>query len=393
MVTEALEAQTRKRREDAGRVVTVFTMKPSVSKLCHFASPPRQCRAVASHIFTVALRGPRSSSCPRARRPGGTKASSSSVVPWKGSEGLNHREYLRDRPLHKPVMVEEVLRSLKVEGKGGLFVDGTVGSGGHARAILERGGPSTRLLAIDRDPEALRRASIALKDFSSKVILRKGSYVQVPDFLGDLGTPLAQGVLMDLGASYEQLTSSSRGFSFRGSGPLDMRYDPSDTSLTAAEILNRWSERELKELFKEKGEEPWASRIARAIVRARPIRDTEHLVKVVISAVPLKKGRIHPATRVFQALRIEVNQELVHLEKALRTIPRCLQKGGRLCVITYHSLEDRVVKREFRERTKESSEFRILTPKPIRPGAEEVAANPSARSAKMRVLERVEEGP
>jgi len=285
-------------------------------------------------------------------------------------------------------MVEEVVEALDAGPRGGVFVDGTVGSGGHARAILERASPAGRLIGIDKDPEALARAKENLACFGDRVLLRRGSYVDLLRILGELGLARVRGVLLDLGASYEQLTSAQRGFSLMGCGPLDMRFDP-DSPLTAHQIVNYWSERDLRELFRSKGEEPWAGRIARAIVRNRPLQTTTQLAELVARTVPGRKSRIHPATRVFQALRMEVNQELPNISRGVEEAVECLEPGARLCVITYHSLEDRLIKALMRGKAALGDRFRVLTRKPTRPAPQEVARNPSARSAKLRVLERL----
>jgi len=290
---------------------------------------------------------------------------------------------------HQPVMVEEVLAGLHVHPDG-FYVDGTIGGGGHARAILERSAPSGQVLGIDWDPEGLERARRNLSSFGERILLHEGDYGDIQEILAQRGIKGVQGILLDLGASHEQLTSGERGFSIRAPGPLDMRFSPR-SAVTAQEILNHRSERDLQELFLTKGEERWAGRIARAIVRSRPLGDAQHLAQLVARVVPGERGRIHPATRVFQALRMEVNQELCNIERGVEGGAACLEVVGRLCVITYHSLEDRVVKRLFREHPASEGEkaFGILTPKPIRPSADEVRANPSARSAKLRILERV----
>ncbi len=289
---------------------------------------------------------------------------------------------------HIPVMAEEVVRALNAGPEGGVFLDGTVGSGGHARLILERTSPYGRLIGIDRDPEALDRARKNLSCFGDRVILRRGNYADVGRILGEVGLFWVKGVLLDLGASYEQLTSAPRGFSLKGCGPLDMRFDP-DSPVTAHQIVNFWSEAELRDLLRGKGEEPFAGRIARAIVRARPIQTTQQLAQLVARTVPARRSRIHPATRVFQALRMEVNQELSNISRGVEAAAQCLEPGGRLCVITYHSLEDRLVKSLMRVKAASKERFGLPVRKPILPSPQEVAQNPRARSAKLRVLERL----
>ncbi|MEJ5374996.1 MAG: 16S rRNA (cytosine(1402)-N(4))-methyltransferase RsmH [bacterium] len=312
------------------------------------------------------------------------------VVKPRGLGGQSQSPAGNPGQLHVPVMAEEVARALNVGPQGGVFVDGTVGSGGHARIILERSSPSGQLIGIDKDPEALARAKQNLSCFKERVVLQRGNYADVRQILNEAGFLEVKGILLDLGASYEQLTSATRGFSFRGCGPLDMRFDPDDP-ITAHQIVNFWSENELRDLFRSKAQEPWAGRIARAIVRARPIQTTSQLAELVSRAVPPRSTRIHPATRVFQALRMEVNQELSNIARGLEAATRCLEPGGRLCVITYHSLEDKLVKSMMRDKASLQSPFRVITRKPMTPSAEEVKRNPSARSAKLRVLERTQE--
>ncbi len=283
---------------------------------------------------------------------------------------------------HVPVMLEEVLHYLDPQ-PGQVIVDGTVGGGGHARAILERILPGGTLIGVDRDPFMLERARQALP--ADRVILVHGRFDQLREILDDLGIACVDGVLLDLGVSSDQLADPERGFSFRSSAPLDMRMDPTQAGLTAAEIVNRASESELVQILRTYGEERFARRIARAIVQARrraPLRTAKELAQVVADAVPpnYERGRIHPATRTFQALRIVVNDELNALARFFQMVPRCLKPGGRAVVISFHSLEDRVVKHAFANREL----WDRLTKKPVRPSSEEVAQNPRARSARLR---------
>jgi 16S rRNA (cytosine1402-N4)-methyltransferase len=289
-------------------------------------------------------------------------------------------------------MLKDVLDGLAVR-PGGFYVDGTIGGGGHTRGILEHSDPDGRVLGIDWDPGSLERARVNLESFGDRLLLQEGNYGDLPEILTGQGLGPVDGILLDLGASYEQLTSSEGGFSIRTSGPLDMRFSPR-TRTNAGAVLNHRSEGELREIFRVKGEERWAGRIARAIVRSRPLSTTDELARVVARAVPGRRGRIHPATRVFQALRMEVNQELENIQRGIQRGAGCLTRKGRLCVITYHSLEDRLVKGLFRGKdTLDAAErFRVLTRKPVRPSAEEIRINPSARSAKLRILERMQEG-
>jgi|UniRef100_A0A7V3YG49 16S rRNA (cytosine1402-N4)-methyltransferase len=284
---------------------------------------------------------------------------------------------------HEPVMVEEVCYFL-LRGEG-VYVDATVGGGGHARAILERLGPSSMLVGIDRDEEALDVARKTLAPFASRVRLVHERFSRLRDVLALFGLRRVRGILFDLGVSSWQLERGERGFSFRREGPLDMRMDTS-WGKTAFDLLHTLSEDELAELFFRFGEEQYARRIARAIVRYRkkkPITTTTELSELVARVAP--RRRIHPATRVFLALRIVVNDELGELERALVQLPELLEEGGRVVVLSYHSLEDRLVKRHFRQ----SSSLQEVTKKPVFPSPEEVRRNPRARSARLRAAEKV----
>ena len=267
-----------------------------------------------------------------------------------------------------------------------MYVDATVGAGGHAVEIAKRL-TTGRLVGIDRDPRALDAARERLKPYERQVILVHANFSRIEEIARGLKLPPADGVLADLGVSSLQLDSPERGFSFRWAGPLDMRMDADEQS-TAAEIVNYWPEKDLADLLYRYGDERDSRRTARTIVRARPLRDTEHLATVVAGARQ-KRGRqkLHPATKTFLALRIAVNRELEELEQFLTRTPATLSSSGRWVVLSYHSLEDRLVKREFQRLAREGV-LKILTKKPIQPGAEEIRANPRARSAKMRVAER-----
>ena len=303
---------------------------------------------------------------------------------------------------HIPVLYHEALDALRLH-PGGRWVDGTVGAGGHAAGILERSAPDGLLLGLDRDPQALQLAARRLLVFGQRAILRRGSFAQLGEHLAALGWPAVDGVLLDLGLSSMQLQDPGRGFSFQRDAPLDMRFDPGQM-LTAADLVNDLPEAELADLIRRYGEEPRARRIARAIVAERPIRGTQHLAQVVARAAGRGAGRIHPATRTFQALRIVVNDELGGLERGLEQALQALAPGGRLVVIAFHSLEDRIVKRFMRRESQDCicppeqpactcghrRALRLVTRKPIRPGPQEVARNPRARSARMRVAERLE---
>lgn len=293
---------------------------------------------------------------------------------------------------HTPVLLEEVIELLRC-GPGGIFIDATVGEGGHAAAILERTGPAGLLVGIDQDPEAIRAAAEKLAPFGTRVKLYEASFRR----LGELVTEFAgkvDGVLFDLGVSSRQLDQVERGFTYQEDAPLDMRMSPA-LRLTAADLVNNLPERELANIIYRYGEERWGSRIARFIVEARrrrPISSTAELVEIIKAAIPAGARRTgpHPAKRTFQALRIAVNDELGALKEGLGQAVAVLRPGGRLAVISFHSLEDRLVKETFRELgEKGSGQLRTVTKKPVLPRAEEIAANPRARSAKLRVVEKV----
>ncbi len=268
------------------------------------------------------------------------------------------------------------------------MIDGTVGMGGHAEALLRDAGEDVRLLGLDVDPEALRRAADRLAPFGNRVTLERASFRDLGEVAGRHGIEHASAVLLDLGVSSYQLDESARGFSFQREEPLDMRLDPTGGE-TAADVMNRRSEAELAELIAEYGDERHARRIARAIVRRRPLATTGELVAAVRGAVPRAAWprRTHVATRTFQALRMAVNDEPGALRAALPQAADRLRAGGRLGVISFHSGEDRIVKHTFRELA--SAGFAEREPSPLTPGDDEVRANPRARSAKLRVLERL----
>jgi len=266
-------------------------------------------------------------------------------------------------------------------------VDATLGTGGHAIEIARRL-KTGRLIGLDRDAQALDIARERLKEYERQVILVHAKFSRIVEVTRGMKIPGADGILADLGVSSLQLDSAERGFSFRAAGPLDMRMD-SDESETAEEIVNSWPEQQLADLLYRYGEERNSRRIARAIVRARPIRDTERLATVVAGAQQARgRQRLHPATKTFLALRIAVNREMEELEQFLDRAPATLAWGGRWLVLSYHSLEDRLVKRAFR-RLAQQGVVKVLTKKVVRPTAQEMLRNPRARSAKLRVAEKV----
>ncbi len=302
---------------------------------------------------------------------------------------------------HRPVLAAEAAELL-VAAPQGVYVDATLGGGGHARQILARLGTAGRLVGVDRDPEALEACRELRHD--PRVTLAHGRFGALRTVLEHLGIGPVQGILVDLGMSSHQVDRPERGFSFLHDGPLDMRMDPRERT-SAADLVNRLDERELARILREYGEEPRARRVAAAIVRARKrgaIRTTGQLARVVEEALGRRGGR-HPATRTFQALRIAVNRELEELDALLRDLPGLLVPGGRVVAIAYHSLEDRRVKRAFRDaepRCRCPAQalrcacgrpgwLRVLTRKAVRPSREEVAANPRARSARLRAAERL----
>ena len=306
---------------------------------------------------------------------------------------------------HRPVLLDECLRALQIRPDG-IYVDGTLGRAGHSREIAKRL-RTGRLIAIDRDQAALDAARERLRGYLDRVTLVHGNFRQLPELLYTLNVPAVDGILLDLGVSSPQLDDPERGFSYQKDAPLDMRMDRSQ-SLTAADIVNQWPEEELREILRGWGEERYAARIASAIVRRRsqsPIETTGQLVEVIRRAMPAAalREKQHPAKRSFQALRIAVNDELSALSDAVSEAIALLNPGGRLCVISFHSLEDRIVKREFARAAKGCTcppEFPVcvcgkkpqvvLRPrKPILPGREELDENPRARSARLRIAEKL----
>ncbi|HET7010111.1 MAG TPA: 16S rRNA (cytosine(1402)-N(4))-methyltransferase RsmH [Anaerolineales bacterium] len=306
-----------------------------------------------------------------------------------------------DAGRHTPVLYQQALTALRPRA-GGRYIDGTLGAGGHAAGLLRASSPDGELLGIDRDPAALEAAGNALAEFTGRVHLRRASFADLQPATRRQGWDEVDGILLDLGLSSLQLADSGRGFSFQREGPLDMRFDPAQ-ELTADDIVNRWDEAELAAVLKDYGEEPHARRLARAIVAARPMRTTVDLAQAVVRAGGGRRSHVHPATRVFQALRIAVNGELEALESALPQAVSVLAQEGRLAVISFHSLEDRLVKRFFQRESRDCicppeqpvctcghrATLAAITRRPIRPEPEEVRRNPRARSARMRVAERL----
>lgn len=294
---------------------------------------------------------------------------------------------------HVPVLVAEVLSYLHFRPDG-IYVDATVGSGGHARWILEKSAPAGKVIGLDCDSAAIARARQNLESFGERFIPIRKNFRDLKEVLHSLSIPAVDGILADLGVSSEQLDDPERGISFRWEAPLDMRLDP-EGPLTAGELIRRLAAEEMEKILREFGEERLAGRIAKAIVRerrVRPLQTTGDLLRVIQGTIPRYRTRIHPATRTFQALRLAVNEELTSLEIFLRECPDLLKPGGRLGVISFHSLEDRIVKEHFRKWGKrgkgETPLFRILTPKPVVPSPEEIRSNPRARSAKFRAVEK-----
>jgi 16S rRNA (cytosine1402-N4)-methyltransferase len=288
-------------------------------------------------------------------------------------------------------MLGEVLEWLRIKPEG-IYIDATLGAGGHSEAIAERL-TSGRLIGLDRDAQALEMARKRLGKFGSKVSCVFSPFSRIAEVARELGIPKADGVLADLGVSSMQLDEAARGFSFREAAKLDMRMNTAD-ELTAEEIVNRWPEKELADLLYREADEHDSRRIARAIVRARPIRDTAHLATVVAGArKPAYAGRqrgrqkLHPATKTFLALRIAVNREMEELGQFLKRTPAALNSGGRWVVLSYHSREDRMVKHAFQEGERQGT-LKVLTRHVIQPTEEEKAANPRSRSAKLRCAER-----
>jgi 16S rRNA (cytosine1402-N4)-methyltransferase len=311
------------------------------------------------------------------------------------------REEPSRTPAHAPVLVDEVLMYLAPR-PGALIVDATVGEGGHADTLLRRITPAGRLIGLDRDASVLLRAEERLRAFGQNVTLHQANFDSLDQVLDSLGVGMVDGVLFDLGISSWQLLEPARGFSFDRAGPLDMRMDQHQPT-TAADLVNTLPERDLAALIYRYGEERASRKIARQIVARRPLRTTRDLVRAVEAAVGPGRGRLHPATRTFQALRIATNAEMEALECALPQAIRRLRPGGRLCAIAFHSIEDRIVKQTLARHSRGCTcppdldpcrcggtrSLRVLTKKPVMASAAEVRRNPRARSARLRAAERL----
>ena len=301
---------------------------------------------------------------------------------------------------HQPVLYHEIIHALQPKNKG-LYIDGTVGAGGHARGILEACAPDGRLLGLDVDPQAIALSRETLAPYGERARLIQTSYDSLEEVLREIGWDEVDGILLDLGLSSMQLDAAARGFSFQHDAPLDMRFDPSSPT-SAEDLVNNLPQDELADLIYRFGEDRASRRIAQAIVKTRPLQTTRQLAAVIEAVLP-RKGRAHPATRTFQALRIAVNQELERIEKVLPQAVAALKSGGRLAVISFHSLEDRIVKEYFRRESKDlvnppyervyevekKATLKEINRKVIIPGEAEIKANPRARSAKLRIVEKL----
>ncbi len=301
---------------------------------------------------------------------------------------------------HKPVLYQEIIDFLRPSA-GGLFIDGTIGAGGHASGILETAKPSGRLLGFDRDPMAVAYSEKRLAGFGNRLVTVEASFAEMGVIAPSLGFNRVDGILLDLGLSSRQLADENRGFSFRSSGPLDMRFDPYH-GLTASDLLNDMSEEEMTTMFRQYGEVKQSNRLARAIIAERPITKTNELMRLIERNLK-RTRRIHPASQVFQAIRIAVNDELVELERGLQAAIELLKSGGRVSVISFHSLEDRLVKNAFRDESRDCicpgeqpictcdhiAQLKIITRKVVRPSQDEISANPRSRSARLRVAEKI----
>lgn len=292
--------------------------------------------------------------------------------------------------MHLPALLDEVLELINPRA-GGLYLDGTLGYGGYSKALLDESAPSGIVYGFDIDKSAVERAAVRLLEYGSRFVPRHAGYHDAAQELLGLGISKVDGITLDLGLSSIQLDDPFRGFSFRFDGPLDMRFD-TDSGQPLSELLKKTTASKLENVLREFGDERFSSRISKAIIgaaRKGTLKTTKDLAELVARMIPGRRGRIHPATRTFQALRIMVNEELDNLKRALEELPPLLNPGARLCVVSYHSLEDRMVKVSFKQRVTGSSQWRIVTPKPVRPSLEESRNNPRARSARLRSIESV----
>lgn len=308
--------------------------------------------------------------------------------------------------MHIPVLLDESIDYLNIQ-RGGIYVDGTLGGAGHSIEICKRLGPEGMLIGIDRDEQAISIASERLKGLEGKISIHHGNYIDIPQILRSMNVDKVDGILLDLGVSSFQIDNRQRGFSYHENAPLDMRMDTSQ-QLTARDVVNTYSQRDLTRIIREYGEERWAPRISEFIIKnrqIRPITDTLQLVEIIKQAIPASARREgpHPARRTFQAIRIEVNKELELLEQAVNNAIKALKPKGRLCIITFHSLEDRIVKNAFKDNQhpckcppqwpvcvcSKKPLVHIITKKPVLPHSEEIKHNSRARSAKLRVCERI----
>lgn len=302
---------------------------------------------------------------------------------------------------HKPVLYQEIIHALQPRS-GGRYVDGTLGAGGHARGILEACSPDGLLLGLDVDPQALALARETLAPYEKRIRLVQASHITLAEQLAAAKWDSIDGIVLDLGASSMQFDNAERGFSFMQDGPLDMRFGP-HALMSAEEIVNTFDERELADIIFRYGEDRDSRKIAKAIVMSRPLHTTRELVAVIEKASPRRGDKLHPATQTFQALRIAVNDELAAVEKTLPQAVTALRSGGRCAVISFHSLEDRIVKEYFREQSKElinppyeriyeverKAIVQLINKKPILPSDEEIKENPRARSSKLRIVEKL----
>jgi len=302
---------------------------------------------------------------------------------------------------HRPVLYQEIIQYLAPFSPG-RYLDCTAGAGGHAKGILEASSPDGELVTLDVDPDAVALARATLAPFGPRAIVKHASYVHAAEVLAAIGWQKVDGIVLDLGVSSMQLDAAERGFSFRLDGPLDMRFDPT-SGLSAADLVNGLEEKELADLIWRYGEERYSRKIARAIVQARPLHTTQELAAVVRAAIGRSGEKQDPATRTFQALRIAVNDELINIEAALPQLIELLKPQARLAVISFHSLEDRIVKQIFQRESRDCicppeqpictcghhASIEIITPHPVVPQEEEKARNPRSRSAKLRVVQKL----